>query len=122
MPRALEQLLSVPQVAKLASKSYRSMLRLLLKMYADDCAKCEPTDWLVRHNGTSKFRINMARLEVRHPALFIARYVDRDEFGEIILRVKACEESIDEECKQRRALGSRVRGLENRVALEEVGK
>jgi hypothetical protein len=111
--KPFEPLLSVPAVAKRAGRSYRSMLRLILRLHAEDVRLGEPTDWLVRPMLTSKLRVNMSRLEVAHPALFRKRYVDREEYDEILARIDGCETQDKELNKRIGAVGARVRALES---------
>lgn len=109
---SFERLISIPTCARLAGRSRVGMWRLLLKMHAEDARLGNPTDWLVKSPGGGKFHINLARLKVTHPALFAKRYVDREEYEELVERVAECETADREQGKRINSLSARIRSVE----------
>ena len=83
---------SIASVAKLAGRPRNSMTRLLLALHARDREADLKPDWLLVV-GPRKFKINMARLQRMHPALFTVRYVTADEHDDLVGRVDELETS-----------------------------
>lgn len=114
---ALAPLASIPALARLVGRSRSSMFRLLLRLHKRDLDEGRDCDWLVRSAPRSKLRVNVARLESAHPALFATRFITRDELA---TQQQALEESVRELDGRQNRLEKRIDAIA--VSLQSLSK
>jgi hypothetical protein len=111
---------SITQVAAMMKKPRSTARDHIARLLAEDRAAGLPTDWYEQGRGRgSKARVNLTKLERRHPALFHADPVKRAEFEELFERVEIIEKVQRDEKQKTNAVIARLRDVNTR--LKAVG-
>lgn len=121
-PVEVGQLLRVGQLADLWSRNRETVRRMLMALWEKDRAadKHHPgkelkSDWLILGNGPrSRNLINVHRLRARHPMLFTARAVSREEHDVLAETVRRLGDQQVDLRKKLNAHGGAIRDLNER--------